>query len=165
MQSIDLIRENLIRSRDLVLRRIDDMRAQCLVAPTPNGGGHTLWTLGHLAYIESLVTRTFMLGETNPLGDWAEVFDGAEVSSDVARFPAFDAVLDTCRAVRAETLGLLDTYTESDLDLPGEAVPEGFDGYFGTRRRCLQYAADHWLMHRGQLADARRAAGVERMWL
>jgi hypothetical protein len=36
---------------------------------------------------------------------------------------------------------------------------------FGTYRRCLQYAADHWYMHRGQLADARRTAGLERMWV
>ena len=36
---------------------------------------------------------------------------------------------------------------------------------FGTYRLCLQYVADHWYMHRGQLADARRAAGLERMWV
>jgi hypothetical protein len=28
----------------------------------------------------------------------------------------------------------------------------------------LQYTSDHWFMHRGQLADARRAAGLHRMW-
>jgi hypothetical protein len=44
-------------------------------------------------------------------------------------------------------------------------APAGFEDTFGTRRLCLQYAADHWYMHRGQLADARRAAGLERMWL
>lgn len=36
---------------------------------------------------------------------------------------------------------------------------------FDTRRLCFQYVADHWYMHRGQLADCRRAAGVGRMWL
>jgi hypothetical protein len=44
-------------------------------------------------------------------------------------------------------------------------VPDGFEETFGTYRRCLQYVADHWYMHRGQLADARRAAGLGRMWL
>ena len=44
-------------------------------------------------------------------------------------------------------------------------TPAGFEHTFGTYRLCLQYAADHWYMHRGQLADARRAAGLERMWV
>ena len=38
---------------------------------------------------------------------------------------------------------------------------EGVELLFGTYRRCFQYASDHWFMHRGQLADARRAAGVQ----
>jgi hypothetical protein len=66
MQSIDLVRDNLTKSRDRVLARIEDMREHPVVFPTPNGGNHTL---------------------------------------------------------------------------------------------------DHWHMHRGHLADARRAAGIERMWL
>ena len=44
-------------------------------------------------------------------------------------------------------------------------APEGFEDNFGTYRLCLQFVSDHWYMHRGQLADARRAAGLERMWL
>jgi hypothetical protein len=44
-------------------------------------------------------------------------------------------------------------------------VPAGFEDTFGTYRLCLQYVADHWYTHRGHLADTRRAAGVERMWL
>jgi len=67
MQSIDLIRDNLTKSRDRVLARVEDMRDRCLIFPTPNGGCHTLWVLGHLAYIEGLVVFSFMRGEPNPL--------------------------------------------------------------------------------------------------
>lgn len=165
MESIDLIRDNLERSEDLVLRRVEDMRADCMVVPTPNGGCHTLWVLGHLAYIEALVTRQFMLGEPNRLADWADLFDGAEISHDEGPFPSFDSVLAKCREVRAETVALLTSFVEADLDAVSAAVPDGYDEIFGTRRRCLQYVSDHWYMHRGQLADARRAAGLERMWL
>ena len=63
-----------------------------------------------------------------------------------------------CHTLRA--LGHL-----ADLDTPSATVPKGFEDTFGTCRLCLQYAADHWYMHRGQLADARRAAGVARMWM
>src|SRR3989442_15215103 len=103
MQSIDLIRDNLKKSEDRVLTRVEDMREHCLVFPTPNGGCHTLWVLGHLAYIEALVVRTFMLGETNPLADWEKIFDGADVREDAATFPPFDQVLARCHEVREST--------------------------------------------------------------
>ena len=67
MQSITLVRDNLIRSRDRVLAHVEDMCEHCMVFPTPKGGAHTLWVLGHLAYIEALVIRRFMLGDANPL--------------------------------------------------------------------------------------------------
>jgi hypothetical protein len=164
MESIDLIRENLRRSEDLVLLGIGDMADHCMVYPTPRGGCHTLWVLGHLAYIEALVIHRFMLGEANPLAEWGELFDGADVSGDATRFPEFDEVLETCRGVRAQTRDLLESYVERDLDVDSVAAPEGYDHIFGTRRRCLQYVSDHWYMHRGHLADARRAAGQQRMW-
>ena len=164
MQSIDLIRENLTRSENIVLARVEEMRDHCFVFPTPRGGAHTMWVLGHLAFIEGQVIRQFMLGEANPLSRWEEPFDGADVSAKKEDYPTFDEVLAACRRSRAETVALLDTLTEEDLDRPSAGAPDGVDDLFGTRRRCLQFVADHWFMHRGQLADARRAAGLERSW-
>lgn len=165
MQSIDLVRDNLTKSRDRVLARVEDMREHCVVFPTPNGGCHTLWVLGHLAYIEALVIRRFMLGEANPLAAWEEIFDSAVVSGDVRQYPSFDEAVHTCREVRASTLAILDALSEDDLDKVSAIIPKGFEDTFGTYRLCLQYVADHWYMHRGHLADARRAAGLERMWV
>lgn len=164
MQSLELIRDNLEKSRDRVLARVEEMREHAVVFPTPNGGGHTLWVLGHLAYIESLVVRAFMLGETNPLATWEPLFDGEDVSGEARDFPPFDEVLAKCRTVRESTLELVSTLSEDDLDRSSAKVPKGHAEAFGTWRLCLQYAADHWYMHRGQLADARRAVGVRRIW-
>jgi hypothetical protein len=165
MQSIDLIRDNLKKSADRVLARVEEMREHCVVFPTPKGGCHTLWVLGHLAYIEGLVVRGFMLGERNPLAEWEDLFDGADTSGEVSQFPPFDQVLAKCREVRESTVTLVDSLSEEDLDKASAKAPAGFEDTFGTYRLCLQYAADHWYMHRGQLADARRAAGLERMWV
>jgi len=165
MQSIDLIGDNLKKSRDRVLARVEEMREHCVVFPTPNGGCHTLWVLGHLAYIEALVIRSFMLGEGSPLGQWEEVFDGVDTSGDITQFPPFEDVLAKCREVRESTIALLDSLSEDDLDKGSAKVPEGFEDTFGTYRLCLQYVADHWYMHRGHLADARRASGIDRMWV
>ena len=165
MQSIDLIRDNLKKSTERVLARVAEMREHCVVFPTPNGGGHTLWVLGHLAYIEALVIRGFMLAEPNPLAEWQELFDGADVDGDISQYPPFDQVLAKCRETRESTVVLICSLCEDDLDKASANAPKGFEELFGTYRHCLQYAADHWYMHRGQLADARRAAGLERMWL
>ena len=165
MQSIDLIRVNLRNSRDRVLARVEDMRDHCVVYPTPRGGSHTLWVLGHLAYIEALVIRGFMLAEPNPLAEWVALFDGEEVTGDESQYPTFDEVLARCREMRESTLAVLDTLSESDLDRTSNNSPDGYEETFGTFRCCLQFVADHWYMHRGHLADARRAAGLDRMWL
>jgi hypothetical protein len=93
-----------------------------------------------------------------------EVFDGSDTSGDLDQFPPFDEVLQRCRNVRASTVLLLDSLSEEDLDRASANAPSGVEELFGTYRRCLQYAADHWYMHPGQLADARRAAGLERAW-
>lgn len=164
MQSIDLIRDNLKNSRDRVLARIEEMKEHCVVYPTPHGGAHTLWVLGHLAYIEALVVRTFMLGEANPCAGWETRFDGSDVIGDASHYPPFDEVLARCREMRESTLDVLDTLSESDLDSTSKQPPPGHDEMFGTYRHCLQFVSDHWYMHRGQLADARRAARIDRMW-
>ena len=65
------------------------------------------------------------------------------------------------RKVREGTTALLDSLTEDDLDKKSAVVPEGYENTFGTYRLCLQFAADHWYMHRGQLADASNRAQVE----
>jgi uncharacterized damage-inducible protein DinB len=141
------------------------MQDYCLMSPTAEGGGHTLWVLGHLAYIEALVVRGFMLAEENPLAEWKEVFDGAKVSNEASSYPTFDRVLSKCLEMRAWTVNLVDSLAEDDLDLTSANIPKGYEDTFGTYRLCLQYVADHWYMHRGQLAGARRAAGVKRMWV
>lgn len=164
MQSIDLIHDNLEKSTDRVLARIEEMSEHCLVFPTPEGGCHTLWVLGHLAYIEALVVQVFMLAKPNPLREWRELFDGADVSNDASQYPAFDQVLAKCREMRQSTVNLLHSLSEDDLDEVSQNAPEGYEDMFGTYRLCLQFVADHWYMHRGQLADARRAAKLKRMW-
>jgi hypothetical protein len=165
MQSIDLLRDNLQKSACRVLERVEEMEEHSVVFPTSKGGCHTLWVLGHLAYIEGLVVRAFMLGEPNPLESWQELFDGADTSSDISDYPPFVQVLATCRKMRQSTVTLLASLSERDLDKGSAKVPKGYEDTFGTYRLCLQFVADHWYMHRGQLADARRAAGLERMWM
>ncbi len=165
MRSKDLIRDNLLRSTERVLARVEDMREHAVVFPTPEGGCHTLWVLGHLAFIEALAIDVFMLGLPNPIAAWEQCFDGSDPTGNASDYPPFDDVLTKCREIRRSTLALLEPLSEDDLDKPSAHVPKGWEETFGTYRLCFQYVADHWYMHRGPLADARRAAGLSRMWV
>jgi len=164
MDSIDLVRTNLSNSGNRTLARIEDMRPHAFLRATP-GGPHTLWILGHLAFVEGLVVDHFAFGDDNPLASWDSAFDGDAVADGPADFPSFDVTLERVRGMRTATLVRIDPLTEADLDRTAERAPKGWDATFGTLRQCLQYTSDHWLMHRGQLADARRVAGVDRMWV
>lgn len=164
MESLQLIRENLLRSKAIVLARIEEMEEHCLTPPHSRGGCHTLWILGHLAFIEGLVIHDFMQGETNPRAGWKSLFDGDFISIDQADYPTFQQVLSACRAARMATIDRLDALTESELDQAGRNVPADAMNLLGTWRHCFQYCADHWLMHRGHLANARSAAGLQKMW-
>ena len=160
MQSKDLIRINLELATQGVLPLIEDMSDAPLTAPTPNGGNHPLWVLGHLTYSEGSLVHWMMLGNPHPLAEWKDVFGiGTTVSYDASDYPAMSEVLDRFHTLRASTLEVFDGLSEEDLDKPSAKCPEDRRDTFGTYRLCLAMAANHWFMHRGQVADARRAAG------
>lgn len=160
MQSKDLLKSNLEMSMGMVLGLIEDMKDAPLTFPTPSGGNHPLWVLGHLAYSEGAILQDMMLGESNPLAEWKEIFSGGtEPVADASAYPPFEEVLARCQEVRQATMKLFDSLSEEDLDKSSKNCPEDRQQFFGTYRRCFQLAANHWLMHGGQVADARRAAG------
>ncbi|MCA9100344.1 MAG: DinB family protein [Pirellulales bacterium] len=160
MQSKDLIRLNLDLAQMSVLPLIEDMVDAPLTAPTPNGGNHPLWVLGHLTYSEGSLVQAIMLGNPHPLAEWKDLFGiGSTPVYDESEYPAMREVLDRYRPVRAATLEVLDGLDEKDLDRESAACPENRREVFGTYRHCLAMVANHWFMHRGQVADARRAAG------
>ena len=164
MESRKLIKINLGQAREAVLALIEDMKEAPVTSPTPNGGCHPLWVLGHLTYSEEEILREMMLGEPHPIAQWKEIFNtGTEVVADASKYPPFDEVMERCRETGKETLALLDSFSEEDLDRTSKNTPEGYEELFGTYRHCFLMVANHWWMHRAHVSDARRAAGRERI--
>jgi len=160
MQSKDLLKINLQACIGMILPMIEDMKDASLTFPTPKGGNHPLWVLGHLAYSEGSLLREMMLGEPNPLADWKEIFsNGTEPVGDADQYPPFDEVLAKCREVHQSSMALLDSMSEDDLGTSSKNCPPEYEGFFGTYRQCFQQVANHWWMHQGQVADARRTDG------
>lgn len=163
MNAIQFIRHGLETSAAVTLPLIDDMKDRPLAFPTPNGGNHPLWVLGHLAFIEGRLQQ--LMRETpNPLQHWAPLFDAdTEPTGNPADYPSLEEVRAAFVARRAETLRFLETLTDADLERPTHCPPE-LQKNVGTLGKCLFIIIANDLTHRGQVADARRAAGRKKMY-
>lgn len=163
MQSKDLLLMALQQSYGLVMPLLEDLQSASLVVPTAQGGNHAHWILGHLVASEGHF-RAMMRGIPNPVEQLMPLFGGG-TSPDPAgeRYPAYGELLAGIIDLRRETMQWLEPLGEKDLDQASKVVPPGFEPFFGTWRSCLLVQAMHWMNHRGQLADCRRAAGRGRL--
>ena len=160
MKTVDFIRKGLEGSANGALLLIDDMKDAPLTFPTPRGGNHPLWVLGHITYVEAHLIQHIMLGRANPVADWGELFGmKSEPTADASRYPSFDEIREKFQELRAETMQVLDGITDADLDLPSKACPPEFKEFLGTYGQCFLVIIFNTATHRGQVADARRAAG------
>ncbi len=158
MNTIDFIKMSLENSKNWTLGLITDMKDQPLQQPTPNGGNHPLWVLGHITRAESDLLDGMILGQPNRFPELECCAMGTDPSTDAADYPSMDELLAKFEEIRAATLAHLDTLTDEDLDKKSHA-PEEFGPFFGTVGACLAAMNTHCSFHAGQVADARRAAG------
>jgi hypothetical protein len=163
MQSKELLKMTLEMSRGMTLQLIEDMKDAPVTFPTAKGGCHPLWVLGNVTLAEAMFVREWIVGESNPVAGWNDIFGGGtEPVADAAKYPPFTEVMAKSDEMHKGTMALLDSFSEEDLDKPSKA-PAQRRAYFGTVRQCFLMTALHWMMHRGQVADARRAAGRKRI--
>jgi uncharacterized damage-inducible protein DinB len=159
MKTVDFIRQALERTTNITLALVDDMQDAPLTFPTPKGGNHPLWVLGHLAFAEGEIMRV-MTGRPNPLADWKERFGaGTEPTADAKAYPSLAEARKAFTTARAATLDMLASLTDADLDRPSKECPPELKDFLGTYAQCLMVLIIHPMHHRGQVADARRAAG------
>lgn len=159
MKTIELIRGAMQMADKVTARLADDMRDAPLTRPTTSGGNHPLWLLGHLAVVEAAIPQ-IAFGEKNAVEHWGPLFgQGTTPTDDADAYPSYDEVVGTYRDLRAKNLARLDEIGESGLDAVPKAVPPGFENEMQTVGQTYLTIAMHQMIHYGQLADARRAAG------
>ena len=159
MQAVDFLKTSLEMTNGWIMGLVSDMQDSPLTAPTPNGGNHPLWCIGHLAYSEGNLVSAFIQGEKNPVADWESLFgQGSQPSADASQYPAMSEVISKMEQIRANTMAVVSSLTDDDLDKPSNA-PEELKHYFRTVGQCLAAIPIHFGFHGGQVADARRAAG------
>lgn len=159
MKAIDVIRNAMQFSDQATLSLIEDMRDAALTQPTPRGGNHPLWVLGHITLVEGNIPHV-ILGEPNPVARWAPLFaPGTEPAADAGAYPPLEEILRTYRDLRARNLRLLEEFGDAGLDRKTAAPPKGLEHVLGTVGTAFLSIALHQMSHRGQVADCRRAAG------
>ena len=165
MKAIDLIRWAMQMTDEATAALVADMRDAPLTQSTPGAkggdGNHPLWLLGHLAFIEGGIPR-ILFGEKSPVEHWEPLFaSGTQPRPDAGAYPPFDEVLAKYRELRARNLKLLDQVGEAGLDRLPKAVPPGFEDAMKTFGHTFLLIALHNMVHYGQIADARRVAGIK----
>lgn len=164
MKTIDLLRFQIAMSKNITTVLLADMLDAPMTFPTSKGGNHPTWVAGHLAYSESNLIHHMLLGKTNPLIDWKPLFGaGSQPTADAKSYPPLGDLLVQWNEVRDHTLQVLDSFSDEDLDKASASPPEGREEFFGTYGKVLSMVGLHPLMHRGQVSDARRAAGREKL--
>lgn len=159
MQSQELLLAANERCFLLVAPLLEDLASAPLQTTGAAAGNHAHWLLGHLLTSEGSF-RAMMEGTPHPFADLQPLFSGKSTPRpDGAGYPPYAQLLDQLKERHAATLKLIRGLSESDLDQPSQAVPPGFEPFFGTWRVVLLMRPLHWMNHRGQLADCRRAAG------
>ncbi|WP_037250200.1 DinB family protein [Rhodopirellula europaea] len=159
MQSKEFLLSLLTHNMNLTMPLIEDLSDQPLAFPTPNGGNHAMWVTGHISFSLAWIVDGFLLGKPNRLEHWKELFDTTtQPVADANHYPAFEEILQTCKNCHQACMNALESLSEEELDEKIDC-PDGFEGFVGTKRLCFRTAANHWLFHYGQLADARRSLG------
>lgn len=159
MQTKDAIRFALMLSDGAVMGEIDGMKDAAMTFPTPRGGCHPLWVLGHLTVVEGSL-RTVLYGEENPAGDWARYFaDGVEPVKDASAYPEFSEIRAKYAELRGQNLKVLEALSDEELDAPAKMPPKGREREFANFGQSFLTIAMHQVLHRSHVTDARRALG------
>ena len=159
MHTKEAIKFALTLSDRAVLSVIDRMSDDPTRFPTPNGGCHPLWVLGHLTIVEGTIPAV-LFGDKNPVAEWQKHFgENSEPVDDPDAYPSFREIREKYVELRAKNLKLLESLSEDDLDKPAKAPPQGREQEFATFGRSFLTLALHQVLHRSHVTDALRAAG------
>ena len=160
MQTKEAIQFALTVSNGAVLSAIDKITDAATTFPTPNGGCHPLWVLGHLTLVEGMIPE-ILFGDKNPAAEWQQYFgEDSKAVADAGSYPPFAEVRKKYLQLREQNLKLLESLSEADLDKPTKTPPKGREREFATYGQSFLVLALHQTMHRGNVTDARRAAGL-----
>ena len=120
------------------------MKDAPLTQPTPNGGNHPLWGLGHIVRAESDLLDGFILGKPNRFPELECCTMGSTPSTNAADYPSMDELMGKFEEIRSATLAQLDSLDEAALDKKSHA-PDEFGPPFETVGACFAARPSRWV--------------------
>jgi uncharacterized damage-inducible protein DinB len=158
MQGTEAIRAALTSTKEILNWYLGDLSdADLLVRPAP-GANHIAWQLGHLISAEASFLKQIPGAAPPELPAGFDKQHAKEMAtSDTAKgFRKKQEYLDLFEKVRGSTLAALDGIPDAQLDTPTTGPMAKF---FPTVGSLFLLAANHELMHAGQVAVLRRKLG------
>src|ERR1700742_2692988 len=106
MYTKDAIRYALEMANTGVLGPLASIEDVPTAFPTPNGGCHPLWVVGHLALVEGSIPGV-LYGEPNPVECWQTLFgENTEPVADLDAYPPLAEVRAKYSELRDRNLAL-----------------------------------------------------------
>ena len=122
---------------------------------------HIAWQVGHLAMSQYGLTLFRQRGRAENDGElmsgrFRKLFmRGTVPSTDRSAYPTSLEILEVLNRVHAQMRSELPAYDSADLDAPLDAPHAAY----ATRYGALLFAADHEMLHAGQIGMLRRLMG------
>ena len=131
--------------------------------PEGNGITHIAWQVGHLAMAQYGLTLFRQRGrqpdDTELMsGKFRKLFSkGSTPKSDPSAYPPVGEIRDVFDKVFAQAKLEVPDFDDASLDEPVDPPHAAF----ATKYGCLLFAADHEMLHAGQIGLLRRLMGKE----
>ena len=161
MTSKELLYSQLEMLLDWIEGPARDMADKPMTFPTPAGGNHPTWNMGHLAYAERSMIN-MITGEANPHQDWAGSLGvGSTPTDNPDDYPPYEQLLQDFIDARHHTLAVLSAMTDEELQGPLKNPPPPHPNSpdISSCARVFSIMILHSAIHLGQLLDCRRALG------
>jgi hypothetical protein len=161
MNAKDAVRATMNTADFMIESYLTDITPQeMMVRPAP-AANHLAWQLGHLISAETRLVEAAVPGSMPPLpAGFAEKHSKDTAASDnPSDFLSKDEYLQLAKSVRAATLKVLDSQSETDLDKP---VSGRLPPWIKKAGDCFVTAGGHWVLHAGQWVVLRRHLGRDR---
>ena len=159
MQTKDAIKFALTVSNGAVLSVIEEMKDAATTFPTPNGGCHPLWVLGHLTLVEGMIPAAFF-AEKNPAAEWQQYFgENSEPVADPSAYPPFAEVREKYRQLREQNLKLLESLSDLRLRTVGVWIDPPTQPVCGSLHMVIKIGIIHFSERLTKLLRSLRLVG------
>ena len=162
-ERLEIAKQNILSAREYTLTLLEDLTdEEWFWMPSP-AFSHIAWQAGHIAMAQYGLTLFRQRGRAEvdtsliPNRFRKKVMKATTPEADPALYLEPVEILNVMKKVQAQMLAEIDSFDGPGLDEPAEMPYAGFP----TRYGALLFAANHEMLHAGQIGTLRRMMGKD----